>query len=194
MAALLDTPGAVDERVGQVRAALADRAGHPVPVRIAASIAHLGVCARVVAPALAAQATTGSAGYDRLDSLWWQPRLGGAFPLSAAGGGSGDLGELIDGDLARLSELMSRRFRLSALIVRGNVASAVNGAVLMLGRVRPDLARAARELAAAVSDGPALTGTGTGSGPGFRRRSCCLIYRVGDGGRAGVCGDCVLRP
>jgi hypothetical protein len=29
------------------------------------------------------------------------------------------------------------------------------------------------------------------SGPGFRRRSCCLIYQAA-GARVAVCGDCVL--
>jgi ferric iron reductase protein FhuF len=29
------------------------------------------------------------------------------------------------------------------------------------------------------------------AGPDFRRRSCCLIYRLNND-RAAVCGDCVL--
>ena len=35
------------------------------------------------------------------------------------------------------------------------------------------------------------TGTLGPDGEGFRRRSCCLYYRVPGGG---LCGDCVLGP
>ena len=37
-----------------------------------------------------------------------------------------------------------------------------------------------------------VTGGVLRAGPGFRRRSCCLIYRV-FGRPQGLCGDCVLR-
>jgi hypothetical protein len=39
------------------------------------------------------------------------------------------------------------------------------------------------------------TPTGTSPlppGPAFRRSRCCLFYRIGAGGRAAICGDCVL--
>ncbi|WP_199808608.1 (2Fe-2S)-binding protein, partial [Streptomyces sp. NRRL S-146] len=50
----------------------------------------------------------------------------------------------------------------------------------------------ARSLAAELLAHPLLTGAGTLDGTAFRRRSCCLYYRVPGGG---VCGDCCFtRP
>lgn len=37
-----------------------------------------------------------------------------------------------------------------------------------------------------------LAGTWTSTAPGFRRRSCCLIYRAAPAATA-VCGDCILN-
>ena len=74
----------------------------------------------------------------------------------------------------------------------GNVASAVNGAATMIAAARPDLAGAAAEIAAAMLANPALIGTYQGRPlRGFRRRNCCLIYRLSPERRA-YCGDCVL--
>jgi hypothetical protein len=66
-------------------------------------------------------------------------------------------------------------------LLRGNAASALAGAVRVLG--------AGRELAAELLDRPPLRGGLTATG---RRTSCCLYYRVPG---AGLCGDCVFdRP
>jgi hypothetical protein len=81
-------------------------------------------------------------------------------------------------------------------LLRGNSASAMVGALEVLSRARPDRAPAAIELARALLDTSYLTGAGTlagadtdtGTGPvTFRRRSCCLYYRLPSGG---LCGDC----
>lgn len=45
----------------------------------------------------------------------------------------------------------------------------------------------ARALAAELFTHPRLAPTGTLTGSAFRRRSCCLYYRVPGGG---ICGDC----
>jgi ferric iron reductase protein FhuF len=79
----------------------------------------------------------------------------------------------------------------------GNAASALVGALEMLVRARPELREPATELAATLLATGRLRDTGklgvTGAGAGFRRRSCCLYYRLPGGG---LCGDCglSLRP
>ena len=81
---------------------------------------------------------------------------------------------------------------VSPRVLWGNVASAVNGAATMIAAARPDLAGPAAEAAAAMLAHPALTGTYQGRpGAAFRRRNCCLIYRLSPG-RPAYCGDCVL--
>jgi FhuF 2Fe-2S C-terminal domain len=86
--------------------------------------------------------------------------------------------------------------RLPAGLARGNSASAMAGALGMLVRAHPDLARPAVQLARALLQTEDLRGGGTLSasrdgepGFGFRRTSCCLYYRVPGGG---LCGDCCL--
>jgi ferric iron reductase protein FhuF len=40
-----------------------------------------------------------------------------------------------------------------------------------------------------------LRGTATGLvGVDFRRRSCCLLYRLAPAGARSLCGDCVIVP
>ena len=81
---------------------------------------------------------------------------------------------------------------VSPRVLWGNVASAVNGAATMIAAARPDLAGPAAEAAAALLADPALTGTYQGRPlRGFRRRNCCLIYRLSPE-RPAYCGDCVL--
>jgi hypothetical protein len=79
----------------------------------------------------------------------------------------------------------------------GNAASAMVGAISVLVSARPSLREPATALAAALLALGRLAGTGdlgvTGEGLGFRRRSCCLYYRLPGGA---LCGDCALprRP
>jgi ferric iron reductase protein FhuF len=81
---------------------------------------------------------------------------------------------------------------VSPRVLWGNVASAVNGAAAMIAATRPDLAGPAAETASAMLANPALTGTFQGRPlRGFRRRNCCLIYRLSPE-RPAYCGDCVL--
>jgi hypothetical protein len=82
---------------------------------------------------------------------------------------------------------------VSPQVLWGNVASAANGAATMIAAARPDLAAAAASAAAAVLRYPDLAGTYQGSpGAGFRRRNCCLIYRLSPPGPDRYCEDCVL--
>jgi FhuF 2Fe-2S C-terminal domain len=101
-------------------------------------------------------------------------------------------GAVLDGPVRELVEV-TRRYSVSAHVLWGNVASAVNGAATVIAASRPGWARPARELVALLLARPPLRGTGGWTADGrFRRRSCCLIYQVAASPGA-VCGDCVLR-
>src|SRR5579859_232210 len=81
--------------------------------------------------------------------------------------------------------------KVAAGLLWGNAAGAMTAALRVLVAVRPGLGAAAREMGGTLLGMGALRGTGELTGPGleFRRRSCCLYYRVPDGG---LCGDCPL--
>ncbi|OHV34412.1 MULTISPECIES: iron reductase [Pseudofrankia] len=224
--------GAFARRAGAVRAALAAGSGlaaDAVDERVAVSVAQLGVCARLVAPALALTVTTGHPPRLRPELLYWRDKLGGPFPLALGGPlapagaavpGAAVPGAAVPGRLARgfvdgvllpvvapLVSAIERHHPVSSKILWGNVASGVAGAAKMIGLAEPALAAGAWGVAGALcaGDGP-LRGAGGLIAPArFRRRSCCLIYRLdprAHGGRASrtayrnaLCEDCVLhRP
>jgi hypothetical protein len=172
-----------------------------VEARVAASVAHLGLAARLVSPALAVAVLRGGVLAPRLADLRWQRVTGGPVPLSLpddvfADRPAGPLAEdlarrLLDGPLRELADLMGE-FSLSRHILWGNTASAVNGAATMIAASRPHLAPRTRALAEHLFDLPPLRGAGATRDGAFRRRSCCLIYRAAPGGKGPLCGDCVL--
>lgn len=187
-------PGDVPERVRAVRVALAGTSGgQPVPVRVAASIAQLGLVARLVAPVLASVAVTGRGPLLTAAAVWWQPFLGGPFPLSLPSGDAdaADAVPVLLGGLARdLTEAVAS-LSVSRKLLWGNVASAVNGAAGQLAARRPELSEAAVAAAGLFLRHPSLAEASTGDPLlDFRRRSCCLIYRLAD--RRSICGDCIL--
>ena len=207
---LVDDPAVLRGRVDGARAHLAAGAGRPVrdvERRVAASVVHLGVTARLLSPSLALATLVGpTAPPLDLDCLWWQDVVGGAFPLSVGSdrlppvrlGHPADpdrwAGALVEGPLRALVGAAAA-FSVSPRLLWGNVASAVSGTVAALVAAAPDHAGPARHLARAVLRQPALRDAGSGmpGGPAFRRRSCCLIYRVAPTPRPALCGDCVLR-
>ncbi|MER0477999.1 (2Fe-2S)-binding protein [Streptomyces sp. Edi2] len=209
--------GVLRERVTAVRASLAARGGRPaeaVEQRVAASVAHLGLVARVISPLLGLAAVRGlPSPPPTLDDLRWHSGLGGAFALSlpwetvaasvAAGNADNNadadadaVEKLLDGPIRELGDAAAS-FSVSPRILWGNVASAVNGAAAGMVSAAPDLARPARTAALLFLSRPLLQDTHTldaGNGR-FRRRSCCLIYRAAPGASGAICGDCVLaRP
>jgi len=196
---LTGSPGALAGRIGEVRERLAVAAGCPaaaVEFRVAASIAQLGLCARLLSPALGASAAGRALPVD-VGQARWVPALGGPFRLSlaedAVAGEAGAAGTvaLLAGPITQIVRAVEA-MAVSPRVLWGNVASAVNGAATMIAAARPDLAGPAAEIAAATLANPALTGTYQGRPlRGFRRRNCCLIYRLSPG-RPAYCGDCVL--
>ena len=202
---------ALDVRIAGVRAGLAAVSGRADPgeveLRVAVSMTQLGLVGRLVCPALGVAVLTG--GLLDLDParLRWQPGPGTAVALSVpadAVGGAGALPSELAGALAgtvlagpvRMLVEAAGRYRLSERVLWGNVASVVHGARTLIGAGAPDLLGPAEVLVAGLLDLPPLRGTSRGSpGDGFRRRSCCLVYRLapaGTGSPTGVCGDCVL--
>ena len=197
--ALIGSPDALAGRIGEVRERLAVAAGCPaaaVEFRVAASIAQLGLCARLLSPALGASAAGRALPVD-VGQARWVPALGGPFRLSlaqdAVAGEAGAAGTvaLLAGPITQIVRAVEA-MAVSPRVLWGNVASAVNGAATMIAAARPDLADPAAEIAAATLANPALTGTYQGRPlRGFRRRNCCLIYRLSPE-RPAYCGDCVL--
>ena len=204
---LTSSPGALARRIGEVRERLAAAAGCPaaaVEFRVAASIAQLGLCARLLSPALGA-AAAGRALSVEVAQARWVPALGGPFRLSlaeeaiaaepgtaaTAGPGTAATAALLAGPVTQIVRAVEA-MAVSPRVLWGNVASAVNGAATMIAAARPDLAGRAAEAAAALLGYPDLAGTYQGRPlEGFRRRNCCLIYRLSPE-RPAYCGDCVL--
>ena len=195
-------------RIGSVRGALAASAGRPddeIPLRVAASVAHLGLAARLIAPVLAATASQRHLDM-RLAGLWWRDRLGGPAPLSIPAPGDPAPGQssscdppggnacrlLLDDVIAPITAATSDLVPVSGQVLWGNVASAVNGAANQLATLRPGLSRQAWAAAAIFFSCPQLSRERQPPGPAFRRSSCCLIYQLTPGGTQSTCGDCIL--
>lgn len=193
---LFEDPDVLGDRVARVRAYLAAANGRDpadVRTRVAASVTQMGITARLLSPALAAVILTGRA--PDLAGAWWQPELGGAFPLSLTGGSTpGGIAAILDGPVRQLVDA-TRAFSVPDRVLWGNTASAVNGAATMIGQARPDLAAPAHDLAVRVLAEPPLRHTGDHRDGTFRRRSCCLIYQAAPpAAPRSLCGDCVLTP
>jgi hypothetical protein len=208
LSTLLDSPEDLRQRIGDVRSALAaDCPPDAVEFRVAASVTHLGVAARLISPVLGMAVLLGIVPAMDPAEVHWQPVLGGPLPLSlpapALAGPAGDqpgAGQLavelrrslLQGPVRALTRVTAA-MSVSPIVLQGNVASAVNGAASMIARARPDLATRLATIASALLGAPELAGTWTGSAAGFRRRSCCLIYRASPAATSAVCGDCILN-
>ena len=198
LTSLVDEPDGLRVRIARVREGLAGAAQiapEAVEERVAASVAQLGLCARVLAPVFGQGVVSGSSYTPELADLWWQDELGGPFPLSIPEPAA-SAGELVTwvrfGPIAALTDAVSELVPVSPQVLWGNVASAVNSAANGIAAVRPDLADRARTVAGELLADEVLNPSGSAAGPSFRRASCCLIYRVASS-RAAICGDCVLH-
>lgn len=180
-------------RVRKVAAAL----GAP-EARVAASVAQQGLAARLWSVTLACAVRYGHVPDLDPRLLHWDPEATAPDDLwltevHALPGDGATLAEVVLGThLAPLIEAVHARYGVARGLLRGNAASALTGAGRELDRWarrqgRADTAARARSLTADLLAHPLLAGTGTLTGTSFRRRSCCLYYRVPGGG---VCGDC----
>ncbi|MBB0246839.1 iron reductase [Streptomyces alkaliphilus] len=163
--------------------------------RVAASVVQLGHAARLWSPLLACAVAHGvvpdPADLQRADD---GPAL--RFP-SPAGWWTRDAGEssallyrlVMEECLAAMAAGL--RVRVAPRLLIGNAASALVEAGRALVAARPGLREPATDLVTRLLATGVLVGTGeiTDSALAFRRRSCCLFYRVPPGDR---CGDCSL--
>ncbi|GAA2259017.1 hypothetical protein GCM10010145_33720 [Streptomyces ruber] len=167
--------------------------------RVAASVAHQGLVARLWSVALGSVAVYGHVPDLAPRLLRWDPEAGAPDDLWLAEVRflpADALGDLVrDRHLAPLAAVLRARFRLPDGLLRGNAASALTGAVRQIDRwartgAHPEAGDRARAVAAELLAHPFLSGT---LDPvTLRRRSCCLYYRAPGGG---VCGDCCFdRP
>jgi ferric iron reductase protein FhuF len=200
----LETAGdALRGRISYVRRALGE-----VEERVAASIAFQGVAGVIVSPAYAAAVLHEVVPGLGPDVLHWRDTAGGPLPLWAdpsrvlaepagpAAEAAAALDALFALHLPALVDAVRSLVPVAAKVLWGNVGSVVGGAKRMLVAARPEAAERAAAVAAALLGTGPLAGTGDllpPAGPDrgwtFRRRSCCLFYRVPG---AGYCGDCIL--
>jgi hypothetical protein len=201
---LTGRPEPMRRRIDAVRRQLAASAGcqaDQVEARVAASTAHFGVVARLLSPALA----TLVLGYElsaRPAELWWQDTLGGPYPLSVPvpvdrpGGRSRSAEtacrQLVSEVIGPVTSVVAELVPMSTRVLWGNVASAVNSASTQLAKNQPAAADMAQHLAQVIFRTPQLRTERNQPGPGFRRSSCCLFYRLSAERANGTCGDCVL--
>ncbi len=146
---LAERPDVLVERVAAAREMLAERSRvevDEIEERATASIVFLGLAARLVSPAFACAALADRVPDLQLDSLWWQPTVGGPWPMArsdAAGSApAGNLATDLDALVLRpivtpVLEAFGRTFALSPQVLWGNVASSLAGALTMLRTARP---------------------------------------------------------
>ena len=221
----LASPAGLAGLIARTRAALAG--GWPpdaVEARVAASVTHLGLAARLISPALGMAVLFGAVpGMDPAE-VHWQPAAAGPVPLSLPAAAldsdapapatgparasaparisgpepasipelAAGLAALLGGPVGLVTDAIAA-MSVSRTVLRGNIASAVHGATTVISTARPGLAGRAAALSAALLRSPPLAGAGTITAAGFRRSSCCLMYRAAQPPARAFCADCVLR-
>ncbi|GEL16795.1 hypothetical protein PA7_06320 [Pseudonocardia asaccharolytica DSM 44247 = NBRC 16224] len=203
MADLYADPEPLRARIAHVRRML-DGADD----RIAASIAFQGLAARVLSAPLAVVVVHGVLPLLTARSLHWRVSVTGPWPLWVADPAAGPLPDepaataeaftalVVEEHLAPLVAAVRAQVPISERLLWGNAASSVAAGKRLIGSARPGAAvRAARITDRVLQRGP-FAGSGERLPPSppdvewtFRRRSCCLYYRLPGGG---ICGDCVL--
>ncbi|RMB85849.1 (2Fe-2S)-binding protein [Streptomyces shenzhenensis] len=181
---------------------VARRLRAPEP-RVSASIAQLGLAARLWSAALGCAALYGRVPDLDPGLLRWDPdtRAPDDLWLTEVRALPGTAAVLTDAvlhaHLRPLGDALRARYGIAAGLLWGNAGSALAGAARELdrwarGNGRGEVADRARALTAELFAHPLLSRTGTFAGTAFRRRSCCLYYRAPGGG---LCGDCCFtRP
>jgi len=201
MIELYTDPEPLRTRIGQVARAL------DADDRVAASITFQGLAALIVSAPYAAVVLHGMLPGLTARALHWRPvedgpwalrcrdPVGTAVPDPAAGAAA--LAELLlEEHLTPLVGAVRAAVPVAERLLWGSAASAVASGKRLLGIARPPAAGRAAEVAERLLAIGPLAGTGRLLRPAppdrhwsFRRRSCCLYYRVSGGG---LCEDCVL--
>jgi hypothetical protein len=164
--------------------------------RVAASLLFQGVAGRLWSPVLAAAAGHGLVPDLDPAGTYWRAASPGPVLLAvpAARGLPADAAAVrrvvIDRHLRPLAAAVRAVTPVADGLLWGNAASALAGALTVLTQDRPAASGPGRRLVEELLDLPPLREAGAFGPLGFRRRSCCLYYRVPGGG---LCGDCALR-
>ncbi|MGW0465544.1 IucA/IucC family C-terminal-domain containing protein [Streptomyces sp. NPDC003027] len=166
--------------------------------RVAASLAQLGLAARLWSVALGPAALYGR--FPDLDprDVYWNGSLTSPDDLWWTGtatrpGTVEELREAVqEAHLVPLARAFHDDSRISPRLLWGNAGSALAGALRELvrwarARERPEVGERAAALVSGLLRHPDLARTVRG--PALRRTSCCLYYRSRAGG---LCGDCVF--
>ncbi|MEU8205845.1 ATP-binding cassette domain-containing protein [Streptosporangium sp. NPDC049046] len=173
--------------------------------RVAASILFQGLAARLWSPVIGA-----AVAHDLLldlgpSRLHWREAPSGPLPLRAERPNgwqvlaparvAGALHHTVVTELLEpLAQAVGEIVKIAPGLLWGNAASALAGTIRTIARQRPELAARTivlgRELLAlgVLQGGGDLVEPAPGQ-PFFVRRSCCLYYRLPNGGK---CGDCAL--
>lgn len=171
--------------------------------RVAASLVVLGYAARLLGPGLAVLLRDGILLDLRPDQVRYAftPATGFALTLPEPGGWRGPrdvqlarwCADVLDTHLTGLVDAVRAVTPVSAGLLWGNVASGLTGALRVLALDGTVAAGRCHDSGVALLRHGRLAGTGRltldRSGLHFRRRSCCLYYRLPGGG---TCGDCPL--
>ncbi|MFJ2742772.1 (2Fe-2S)-binding protein [Streptomyces sp. NPDC087440] len=168
--------------------------------RVAASIAHLGIVARLWSIALGSAALYDAVPDLSADRLHWD--ADGSSPddlllteVRMLPATAETLRESVQyGHLLPLAEAFRRDGAVAPGLLWGNAGSALAAAVSQLRlwaqeKDRPEVGRRAAVIAHELFAHPDLHSTGSLKAGAFRRNSCCLYYRCPGGG---LCGDCVF--
>ncbi|MEV5708690.1 (2Fe-2S)-binding protein [Actinoallomurus sp. NPDC052274] len=163
--------------------------------RVAASLFFQGVAGRLWSPALATAVLHGRVPELDPARTYWRAASPGPVLLAAPGAPAlpADAATLrrvvVDGHLAPLVRAVRAVIPVAEGLLWGNAASALVGALTVLATARPAQSAAASRLVEELLGTPPLQAAGDLGPYGFRRRSCCLYYRVPGGGK---CADCAL--
>ncbi|MFI9550564.1 (2Fe-2S)-binding protein [Nonomuraea endophytica] len=191
----MDSP-ALAERIDEVAKTLGTE-----ETRVAASILFQGLAARLWSPVIGV-----AVAHDMLldlEHLYWRPVPSGPLPLRVhplTGWHTADpdliYRNVVTDLLEPLAATVSGIVKLAPGLLWGNAASALAATVRALASQRPELTAKAVLLGRELLRIGRLRGTGelaepVPGHPFFVRRSCCLYYRLPDGGK---CGDCALIP
>jgi hypothetical protein len=166
---------------------------HAPELRIGASLVHLGHAARLWSPVLACVL-----GHGVIPDLTELQRADHGAHLRLPE----PVGEAVSSSSAELLYRVVVQHHVESLeaglhvklapgLLSGNIASALLGASRALLLARPDLHQPIVDVTNSLLGTGRLAGSGviTSGDLNFRRRSCCLFYRIPDGGK---CGDCPL--
>jgi ferric iron reductase protein FhuF len=174
--------------------------------RVAASILHLGIAARLWSPYLGTAVVHDTLLDWTADTLHFKPAPSGPLPLRLLFPAARPATDTTTPDMATsvyiameplltaLNDLVRATVKIAPGLLWGNTASALGGAVHTLTRQRPAHSSKAVALGATLLGHGRLRGLGhfTEPAPGrpfFTRTTCCLYYRIPG---AGTCGDCAL--